>query len=293
MNDTLCYLNGQFLPLSEAKISPLDRGFLYADGVYEVIPVYARYPFRRAEHLRRLQNSLEGIRLANPYSLETWCSLIQQLIDAAPFDDQALYLQITRGADVRRDMAFPKGLAPTIFMFVAPLIRPTAEQREKGISVITTQDQRWARCDLKTVSLLANVLSRQVAVDAGDTETLMIRDAYLTEGAASNIFLVKDGVILTPPKDHRTLSGITHDLVLELAVRHGAPHEIRQIAAAELHTADELWMTSSTKEVLPITRFDGQAVGQGEWRGRPGPVTRQMAAWYAAFRDETVRQARA
>jgi D-alanine transaminase len=283
------YLNGQFLPLAEARISPLDRGFLFGDGAYEVIPVYSRHPFRVDEHLRRLQATLAGIRLPNPHGADEWRAIIRRIIAAAPFADQTLYIQITRGADSKRDAPFPKGVAPTVFLFTAPLLSPSPAQRESGVAVITADDIRWARCDLKTVALLANVLLRQLAVDAGCAETVMLRDGFLTEGSASNVFVVKDGVILAPPKDQRMLPGITYDVVLELAARHGAPHEVRPVSEAELRAADELWITSSTKEVLAITTLDGQPVGHGALAGRPGPLTRRMHAWYCAFRDEVMR----
>jgi D-alanine transaminase len=281
------YLNGQFLPLDEAKISPLDRGFLFGDGAYEVIPVYSRRPFRIDEHLRRLQQTLDGIRLPNPHTLEQWRALVERIVQEGDADDLSVYIQVTRGADNKRDQAFPMGVAPTAFIFSAPLITPTAAQRETGIAVISALDNRWLRCDLKTVALLANVLLRQQAIDAGCVETIMLREGFLTEGAASNIFVVKDGVLLAPPKDHRMLAGITYDVVLELAAKHGMAYEVREIADAELRVADELWMTSSTKEVLPITTLDGQPVGDG----KPGPAARQMYAWYCAFRDEVMRKA--
>lgn len=280
------YLNGQFLPIEEAKISPLDRGFLFGDGAYEVIPVYSRRPFRIDEHLRRLQITLDGIRLPNPYPLEHWRMLVERIIADNDFADQSVYIQVTRGVDSKRDQAFPPAVPPTTFIFTAPLVTPSDAQRESGIAVISALDNRWLRCDLKTVALLANVLLRQQAIDAGCVETIMLRDGYLTEGAASNIFVVKDGILLAPPRDHRMLAGITYDVVLELAARHGMPHEVREISDAELRTADELWMTSSTKEVLPITTLDGQPVGTG----KPGPAARQMYAWYCAFRDDVMRK---
>lgn len=280
------YLNGQFLPLAEAKISPLDRGFLFGDGAYEVIPVYSRHAFRIDEHLNRLQRTLDGIRLDNPHAVGEWRALVEHVIAANNFDDQSVYIQVTRGADDKRDQAFPAGVQPTVFIFTAPLVTPTAVQRETGIAVVSALDNRWLRCDLKTVALLANVLLRQQAIDAGCVETIMLRDGYLTEGAASNIFAVKDGVLLAPPKDHRMLPGITYDVVLELAARHGMPYEVREIAESEVRAADELWMTSSTKEVLPITLLDGKPVGTG----RPGPAAAQMYAWYCAFRDEVMRK---
>jgi len=281
------YLNGRFLPIEEARISPLDRGFLFGDGAYEVIPVYSRRPFRIDEHLQRLQTTLDGIRLANPHPLAEWRVLVERIIAENNFDDQSVYIQVTRGADVKRDHAFPKGVAPTVFIFSTPLVTTPAAQREAGVAAVSALDNRWLRCDLKTVALLANVLLRQQAVDAGCVETIMLREGFLTEGAASNIFVVKDGVLLAPPKDHRVLPGITYDIVLELAARHGMPLEVREIAEAEMRAADELWMTSSTKEVLAITTLDGQPVGTGQ----PGPAARQMYAWYCAFRDEVMRKA--
>lgn len=282
------YLNGEFMPVSEARISPLDRGFLYADGVYEVIPVYSRIPFRIDEHLRRLQTSFDGIRLANPYTLEEWRKIILRLIAEATFEDQAVYLQVTRGTDTKRDQAFPK-VPPTIFLFTAPMVPPSAVQRENGVAVITAPDIRWGRCDLKTVALLANILARQMSVEVGGTETVMIRDGFLTEGSASNVFIVKNGIILAPPKDHKMLPGITYDVVLDLAEKNGAPYEVRPISEAELRDADEMWITSSTKEVLPVVTLDGKPVGTG----KPGPVTQKMHAWYVQFRDEVMRVNRA
>ena len=281
------YLNGQFLPLAEAKISPLDRGFLFGDGAYEVIPVYSRRPFRIDEHLRRLQQTLDGIRLPNPHTRAQWRARVERIVQEGEADDQSVYIQVTRGADNKRDQAFPVGVAPTTFIFSAPLITPSAAQRETGIAVVSALDNRWLRCDLKTVALLANVLLRQQAIDAGCVETIMLREGFLTEGAASNIFVVKDGVLRAPPKDHRMLAGITYDVVLELAAKHGMAHEVREIADAELRVADELWMTSSTKEILPITTLDGQPVGHG----KPGPAARKMYAWYCAFRDQVMRKA--
>ena len=285
------FLNGEFLPVAAARISPLDRGFLFGDGAYEVIPVYSRRPFRIAEHLRRLQDSLDGIRLANPLSATAWQAVVERLVADADFPDQSVYLQVTRGADDKREQAFPVGVSPTVFAFTAPLVAPSDAVRAAGVGAITVPDIRWAKCDLKAISLLANVLLRQQAVEAGCAEAIMLREGFLTEGAASNIFVVKAGVILTPPQDGRILPGITYDVVLELAARHGAPHEIRPVSEGELRTADELWMTSSTKEVLSIVSLDGHPVGHGELAGRPGPVTQRMHHWYTTFRDEVMRHA--
>ena len=281
------YLNGRFLPLAEAGISPLDRGFLYGDGVYEVIPVYSRKPFRIDEHLKRLQATLDGIKMANPLSVEAWKAVALKLIEAAPWDDQSIYLQVTRGADDKRDHAFPPAsVPPTAFAFASPLVTTPAEVRAKGVAAITVPDLRWSRCDLKVVSLLANVLARQQAVEQGCAEALLIRDGFMKEGAASNIFIVKDGVLIAPPKTHLMLPGITYDVILELAEQHQQPLVVREISEAELRAADEVWMTSSTKEILAITTLDGKPVGTGT----PGPYAAQMWQWYQDFKNTVMRK---
>lgn len=285
------YLNGQFLPLSEARVSPLDRAYLYGDGVYEVMPVYSRQPFRIDEHLKRLQATLDGIKLANPLAVDEWKAVIFRLIEAAPWEDQSVYLQVSRGADNKRDHAFPaSSVPPGIFAFAAPLVSPSAEQRAQGVAAITIPDLRWSRCDLKVLSLLANVLARQEAVEQGCAEALLIRDGFLKEGAASNIFVVRDGLLLAPPKTHLMLPGITYDVILELAHSHGQPLEIREIAEAELRSADEVWMTSSTKEVLAITTLDDQPVGKGDNASKPGPIGKAMWQWYQDFKNTVMRK---
>jgi D-alanine transaminase len=281
------YLNGNFLPLAEAGVSPLDRGFLYGDGVYEVIPVYSRQPFRIDEHLNRLQATLDGIRLTNPLANQDWKDVALALIKAAPWEDQSIYLQVTRGADDKRDHAFPPAtVTPTAFAFASPLVTTPAEVRARGVAAITVPDLRWGRCDLKVVSLLANVLARQQAVEQGCAEALLIRDGLLKEGAASNIFVVKDGVLLAPPKTRLMLPGITYDVILELADAHGQALEIREISEMELRAADEVWMTSSTKEILAITTLDGQPVGSG----KPGPAGERMWQWYQDFKNTVMRK---
>lgn len=281
------YLNGQYLPLAAAGVSPLDRGFLYGDGVYEVIPVYSRQAFRIDEHLKRLQATLDGIKLANPLLIDGWKAVILKLIEAAPWEDQSIYLQVTRGADDKRDHAFPPAtVPPTAFAFASPLVTTPAGIRATGIAAITVPDLRWSRCDLKVISLLANVLARQQAVEQGCAEALLIRDGYLKEGAASNIFVVKDGVLLAPPKTHLMLPGITYDVILELAARHGQALEVREISETELRAADEVWMTSSTKEILAITSLDGVAVGTG----KPGPFGERMWQWYQDFKNTVMRK---
>lgn len=279
------YLNGEFLPLAEARIPVLDRGFIFGDGVYEVIPVYSGKPFRLDAHLLRLQASLDGIRLVNPHGAESWRTLIAKLVAAQGYDDQSLYVQVTRGV-APRDHAFPKGVTPTVFMMANPLVTPSQTLKATGVCAITAPDNRWLRCDIKAVSLLPNVLLRQRAVDADCAETILLRDGFLTEGAASNIFVMKNGLLAAPPKSNLMLPGITYDVVLELAAAHGIPHEVRAIPEAEVRTADELWMTSSTREVLAITQLDGLPVGDG----RPGPAAQRMDAFYQQYKNQVMRK---
>ena len=271
------YLNGQFLPLEEAKISVLDRGFIYGDGVYELVPVYGRRPYRLRQHLARLQRSLDGIRLANPHTDAEWEAIIAGLIGRMAFADQGVYLQVTRGA-AKRDHAFPAGVAPTVFMMSNPLALPSREQIERGVAVVTAADERWLHCDLKTISLLGNVLARQLAVDAGATETVLFRNGYLTEASASNVLLVRDGVIVAPPKDNQILPGITYDVAFELAREGGLPIQVRPVPKEEALAADEMWLSSSTKEVLAVTSLDGRPFGGG----KPGPVFRKVHALFQA-----------
>ncbi len=279
----IVYLNGSFMPADEARIPVLDRGFIYGDGVYEVVPVYARTPFRMPQHLTRLQYSLDGIRLANPMSDAQWGALVGEMIARQPFDDQAVYFQVTRGV-AKRDHAFPKGVPATVFMMSNPLPLPSREQVDKGVAVVTAEDNRWLRCDLKTISLLGNVLMRQLAVDAGAVETVMFRDGQLTEASASNVLAVIGGTIVVPPKDHQILPGITYDATLEFARAAGMPMEVRPVSRDEAMRAGELWLSSSTKEVLAITTVDGRPFGGGA----PGPVFRRM---YEVFQAHKPRAA--
>lgn len=281
------YLDGAFVPLVQARISPLDRGFLFGDGAYEVVPVYSRRPFRLEQHLARLAATLAAIRLADPYPVSRWRSLVETLIAGAPWEDQAIYLQVTRGADTKRDHPFPPAtVAPTVFGFASPLVTASAELRRQGVAAITVPDLRWSRCDLKVTAVLANVLARQQATDAGCAEAIFLRDGWLTEGTASNIFIVREGVVAAPPKGPLILPGVTYDVVLELAATHGLPAEVRPVAEADLRAADEVWMTSSTREILPITRLDGQPVG----KGLAGPVAAAMGAWYQDFKEVVMRR---
>jgi D-alanine transaminase len=220
--EQVVYLNGEFVALEDARISVLDRGFIYGDGVYELIPVYGRRPFRLPHHLARLQRSLDGIRLANPHTAAEWTALVAELVAKQPFDDQGVYFQVTRGV-AKRDHAFPSGVAPTVFMMSNPLATPSAEQVERGVAVVTAEDNRWRRCDLKTISLVGNVLLRQLAADADALETVMFRDGRLTEASASNVLIVTRGVIVAPPKDNLILPGITYDAAEEFAREAGFP----------------------------------------------------------------------
>jgi D-alanine transaminase len=265
------YLNGRFLPPEDAKISVLDRGFIYGDGVYELIPVYKREPFRMPHHLRRLQRSLDGIRLANPHTDSEWETIIRKLVAAQPFDDQGVYLQVTRGV-AKRDHAFPTGVPPTVFLMSNPLATPSREQVERGVAVVTAEDNRWRRCDLKTISLVGNVLMRQLAADTGAIETVMFRDGFLTEASASNVLVVIDGTIVAPPKDNLILPGITYDAAFEFAREAGMAFDIRPVPKDETLHANEMWLTSSTKEVVAVTTVDGRPFAGGS----PGPVFRRV-----------------
>ncbi|MEW5787076.1 MAG: D-amino acid aminotransferase [Pseudomonadota bacterium] len=278
------YLNGCFLPLAEARIPVMDRGFLFGDGVYEVIPVYDRRPFRLDEHLDRLQASLDGIRLANPHTRAQWTALVEQICCGVDWNDVGVYLQVTRGPGPR-DHAFPKVVSPTVFLMPLELTAPGAELVAQGVAAITAEDTRWARCDIKATSLLANVLLRQLSVDAGCAETLLVRDGWLMEGAASSVFLVRDGVILAPPKSPLILPGVTYDVVLELAAAEGVPTRVAPVPQTALVDADEVWLTSSTKEILAVTTLDGRAVGDG----RPGPLYRRLMARYQDYKHTVMR----
>jgi D-alanine transaminase len=230
-----------------------------------------------AQHLKRLQYSLDGIRLRNPHTDGEWAGLVNDLVARQPFPDQALYLQVTRGV-AKRDHAFPQGVSPTVFMMSNPLVLPTHEQVERGVAVVTAQDNRWLRCDLKTTSLLGNVLMRQFAVDHDAVETVMFRDGHLTEASASNVLIVHDGVVIAPPKDNLILPGITYDATLEIARMTNVPLEVRPVTHAETIAAHEMWLSSSTKEVLAVTTVDGRPFAGGA----PGPVFRRV---YAAFQE--------
>lgn len=268
-----CHLNGTYLPLAEARISPLDRGFLFADGVYEVVPVHRRRPFRLREHLRRLDDSLAAIRLANPHTDAEWAAIVQRLVDEAGASELLVYVQVTRGAESGRNHLFPKDPRPTVFAFASPYPAPGGEVLARGLSAVTLQDIRWDRCDIKSVALLANVLLRDEARRLGADEALLVRDGLLLEGSSSTLFLCVGGTLITPPNSHLILPGTSRDAVLELA-GDWLPSQESEIESRDIASAEELWIASAGRGVLPVTRVDGKPVGDGI----PGPLWQEMYA---------------
>ncbi len=273
------YVNGEFTSPEAAVISPFDRGFIFGDGVYEVIPIYGRRLFRFEQHLARLERNLEEIGIAAPLARAQWHDVLTALINEAPSQDQSAYLQITRGV-APRDHGYPVAAQPTVFAYVQPLQPVDAEILRRGVAAVTATDTRWQRCDIKTTSLLANVTLRQRAAEAGATEAILVRDGIIAEGAASNIFVVSEGALRTPPQGPTILPGVTRDLVLELARGLAIPCDETAVTETELAQAEEIWMSSSTKELLPITRLDGAAVGGGA----PGPMFSRVYAAYQEFK---------
>ena len=285
MSEPTVYLNGEYLPLSEAKISVLDRGFIFGDGVYEVVPVYAGHPFRWAEHLARLERSLGRLRITNPLSAEAWTALVGELVRRHPWTNQFIYLHVTRGVS-RRDHGFPKEpVAPTVFAQSSELKLPNAALRTNGVSLISLPDERWGHCDIKAISLLGNVLARQAAVDAGAFECVQFRDGFMTEGSSSNFWVVRDGRVYGAPLDHRVLAGIRVGLVEELCAELGVPFQLQPILREQVFAADELLLTSATKEILPATQLDGRPIGNG----RPGPVFARLYEAYQRAKAKNVR----
>jgi D-alanine transaminase len=281
--DTLCHLNGRTVALREAQVSVLDRGFIFGDGIYEVVPVYGRRLFRFEQHMARLDRSLDKVRIPNPHTRDQWLSLIRPLIaglaETSGAEDQLVYIQVTRGVAVR-DHVMPQGVRPTVFMMVNPMKPASSEQRQQGVTCVTARDFRWERGDIKSVSLLGNVFARQISADAGASETIMFRDGHLTEAAASNVWIVRDGAVLGVPKSGHVLEGIRFDLLRELCEECGIAYHLRPIPEPDVLTADEVMLSSATKEVLPVTTIDHQPVGHGALRGRPGPV---YARLYQAY----------
>jgi D-alanine transaminase len=281
----MVFLNGKFLPIDEARVPVLDRGFIFGDGVYELIPVYSRAPFRMDEHLARLEKSLGAVRIKYPYPREQWREIILELIAKQPWQDQGVYLQVTRGV-AKRDHAFPAGVEPTVFMMCNPLVNPPKELVEKGAAAVSAVDYRWHRCDIKSISLIGNCLLRQVSADAGAVETILFRDGKLTEASASNVFVAKNGMLLSPPKSNLILPGITYDVVVEIAQATKIPLEFRDVTEAEARAADEVWVTSSSKEILAIVTLDGKPVGNG----KPGPLFRKAWQGYQEFKAKVMRK---
>lgn len=270
------YLNGAYLPLADAKVSVLDRGFLFGDGVYEVIPAYKGRLFRLEDHITRLNNSLDGIRLPLPHSVADWEAIFRPLL--ADDRDQYIYLQVTRGYAPKRDHGFPEQIVPTVFAMSAD-IKPFAG-RVDGIKAITLDDTRWQLCNIKAITLLGNILLRQEALDQGCAEAILVRNGYVVEGAASNLFAVLDGELITPPKSHEILPGITRDVILELAAANNIPYQEDIIALEALHNASEIWVASSTREIVPVIELDGEQVGDG----KPGPVWKRMDDLLQAYK---------
>ncbi len=281
------YLNGEFTPIEEARIPVLDRGFIFGDGVYEVIPVYSGYPFRLVQHLERLQRSLDAIKLANPMTLARWSQLVRKMAKLhATWKDQAVYIQVTRGV-AKRDHAFPSHTEPTVFLMSNALSVPDRKHVAEGVACITATDNRWLRCDIKSTSLLGNVLMRQRAAEAGCIETIMFRDGFLSEASSSNVFVVRGKQIAAPPNNHLVLPGTTNDVVMELARKAKMPLVLREVTEDEVRAADEIWLTSATKEVLAVSRLDGKPVGSG----KPGPAYKRIYKLYQDYKRTVMRRA--
>ena len=288
--DTLCYLNGEFTALKDAKISVLDRGFIFGDGVYEVLPAYAGQLFRFDQHMARLDRSLTELRIANPLTRDAWRKIALNLIadyarnisDGSNNDskaDQIIYIQVSRGVAMR-DHAMPPGLKPTVFVMTNAMTLPSTQQRSNGVACVTADDFRWEKAHIKSTSLLGAVFSRQISVDVGAMETIMFRGDYLSEAASSNVWIVKDGKVMGPPKDKLVLEGIRYGLIEEMCRACGIAFELRRITRAEVFAADEIMLSSATKEVLPVTLLDGMAVGNGPEKGHPGAIYKSLYAAY-------------
>ncbi|MBV1732064.1 MAG: D-amino acid aminotransferase [Hydrogenophaga sp.] len=290
--ESLCHLNGEYIRLCDARVSVLDRGFIFGDGVYEVLPAYGGRIFRFDQHMARLDRSLDALRINNPHSPAEWLAMARRLIDAlvasTGASNQIVYIQITRGV-APRDHVMPRGLRPTVFMMVSEMKQATPAQREQGVHCVSADDFRWQKAHIKTTSLLGAVMARQISADVGAVETVMFRDGHLSEASSSNVWVVKNGVVMGPPKDHLLLEGIRFGLIEEMCHAQGIPFELRRITRTEVLDADELMLSSATKEVLPITTLDDQSVGHGAARGRPGPIyTRLYAAYQQAKASQSI-----
>lgn len=277
MNNVIAYLNGQYLPIEKAHISPLDRGFLFGDGVYEVVPVFSKQPFGLEAHIERLNNSLREIYINAPFSAEDWRAILQPLIEKNSARDQWIYIQITRGQDVIRDHQFPQEIKPTIFAVSYPKQRLTKLEAAKGLKVTITQDIRWQLCHIKTTARLAYVLMYQTAIAQGFDESLILNNDLIVEGATSNVFIVQQGCLITPPKSNQLLSGITRDRILQLAKKNNIPFEEKSISMSDLKNADEIWITSSTRTLCPVIECDGLPIGNH----KAGPLWEKLWDLYA------------
>jgi D-alanine transaminase len=277
---TTAYLNGTFLPLEDASVPVMDRGFLFGDGVYEVIPVYAGRLFRLAHHLQRLRNSLQAVHIDNPLADSDWETMLTELVNRNATPDQAVYLQVTRGVAAQRDHAFPADTQPTLFAMSTPMTASADIDSIAGATAITLPDVRWKLCNIKAITLLPNVMLRQQAVDAGAVEAILIKDGYAIEGAASNVFIVKNDLLITPPNGPALLPGITRDLIIELAANHAMPFREADITEAELFAADEIWLSSSTREISPVTLLDDTVISAG----KPGPLWKRMITLYQQYK---------
>ena len=288
--ETLCYLNGAYSRLCDTKVSVLDRGFIFGDGVYEVLPAYGGKIFQFEAHLARLDRSLGELRMPNPLARAEWLAIARRLIDdlhtATGASNQLIYIQVTRGVAPRDHVMIP-GLQPTVFVMASEMKLATPNQREQGVACVTADDFRWQKAHIKSTSLLGAVFARQISADAGALETIMFRDGYLSEAAASNVWVVKNGVVMGPPKDHLVLEGIRFGLIEGICREQGIPFELRRITRAEVLDADELMLSSATKEVLPVTLLDGQPVGHGSQRGQPGPVYTRLFAGYQQVKAQS------
>jgi D-alanine transaminase len=294
--DTLCDLNGELLPLSQARVSVLDRGFIFGDGLYEAIPVYGRRLFRFDEHMARLARTLDKLRMDTPAGLqdrEAWLARVRRVVAAQPAEDQLLYIQITRGVAMR-DHVMPTDIEPTVFIMSNAFKPVPAEQRHQGVACVSARDFRWERGDIKCTSLLGNVLARQMAADQGAVETILFREGahggpWLTEGSSSNVWIVHEGALLGPPMNEHVLEGIRVELLRELCEEEGIAYNLRPISEADVRAADELLLSSSGREVLAVTRLDGDLVGHGALRGKPGPVYgRLYEAYQRAKREQSI-----
>ena len=285
-NSNIVYLNGKYLPVEEATISVMDRGFLFGDGVYEVVPVFGNRMLRLDGHLKRLQNSLNRISLPNPYDNKQWTKIFSDLLEKNSGEDRAIYLQITRGAYAKRDLSVNTDYSPTVFVMVLPVTPPDIEVVSAGISVITVEDFRWNACDIKSTSLVANVMLRQQASEAKVEDAILIKNGLVTEGTASNVFLVKNDILITPPTGQLLLPGITRDLVIEIAKNNAILVEERDIQEAELFTADEIWMTSSTREIAPVINLNGEVVSGGV----AGTMWKRVMDLYQRYKQELREQ---